>query len=65
MSRIAEGVRADKNRLAGRIENAILAVEEKYGSFEAVDIKDKNYDYFMKEQKCRSLRICGKAYPGQ
>ena len=50
MSRIAEGVRADKNRLAGRIENAILAVEEKYGSFEAVDIKDKNYDYFMKEQ---------------
>lgn len=51
MCRIAEDVRADKNRLAGRVENAISAVEEKYGSFEAVTVKDKNYDRFMKEQQ--------------
>ena len=51
MAAIAEQVRADKNRLVGHVENAISAVEEKYGRIEAVDIKDKNYDRFMKEQQ--------------
>ncbi len=49
IGRRAEQVRADQNRLAGRVENAISAVKEKYGSFEAVELKDGSYELFMEE----------------
>lgn len=51
MSDIAENVKADKNRLTGHVENAISAVEEKYGRFEAVDIKNSSYEHFVEEQE--------------
>lgn len=51
MTKTVEEARANKNRLFGSVENAISAVREKYGSFEEVDLKDRDYATFVNEQQ--------------
>lgn len=46
---LTEDSRANKHRLSGRVENAVSVIEEKYGYFKEVDLKNMSFDSFMKE----------------
>lgn len=49
--RQSAAARDHKNRLEGHVENAIAAVEEKYGSFEPVKVTGGDYARFITEQQ--------------
>lgn len=57
MTKTVEEARANKNRMFGSVENAISAVREKYGSFEEVDLKDRDYGTFVSEQQNILVRM--------
>lgn len=40
---------ANRHRLTGSVENAIQVIEERYGVYKEVDLKDKDYDIFFEE----------------
>ena len=49
-TQMVQQVRANKDRLFGSVENAIAVVEEKYGSFVEVDLKNHDYETYLREQ---------------
>lgn len=40
---------ANRHKLTGSVENAIQVIEERYGIYKEVDLKDKDYDIFFEE----------------
>lgn len=42
---------ANKHNLTGRVENAVNVIEEKYGYYKEVDLKNMDFDVFMQEYK--------------
>jgi len=49
--RLLEQSKEDKNKLFGSVENATSVVEEKYGAFKEVDLKNMDYETFMEEHQ--------------
>lgn len=54
---LAEDAKADQHRLTGRVENAISVIEEKYGTYEAVDLKNMDYEVFIAEYTAMSHQL--------
>lgn len=48
---MAQDARGSWHRLTGRVENAIAVIEEKYGEYQAVDLKNMDYDIFESEYR--------------
>jgi len=46
---IAKDSLENKHKLTGRVENAVSVIEEKYGFYKEVDLKNRDYDLFMEE----------------
>lgn len=46
---MAEDTRGNWHRLTGRVENAIAVIEEKYGAYKEVELKNMDYDVFVQE----------------
>ena len=46
---MAEDARGNWHRLTGRVENAIAVIEEKYGAYKEVELKNMDYDVFVQE----------------
>ena len=46
---MAEDARGNWHRLTGRVENAIAVIEEKYGTYQEVELKNMDYDVFVQE----------------
>ena len=42
---------ASRHQLLGSVENAIQVIEERYGSYEEIDLRDKDYDVFLAEYR--------------
>lgn len=51
--RLTRAIQADalagKNKLMGSVENSKQVIEERYGFYKEVDLKDRDYDTFFKE----------------
>ena len=50
--RLTRAIQADalagKNKLMGSVENSKQVIEERYGFYKEVDLKDRDYDTFFK-----------------
>lgn len=46
---ICQDTLANRHKLTGRVENAISVIEERYGFYKEVDLKNRDYDSFFSE----------------
>jgi len=54
---LMEQSKEDKNKLFGSVENAISVLEEKYGAFKEVNLKNMDYETFINEHQISLLTM--------
>lgn len=54
---LLEQSKEDKNKLFGSVENATSVVEERYGAFKEVDLKNMDYETFIEEHQASLLTM--------
>lgn len=51
LDEMAEAARVSRDRLFGNVENAISVIEEKYGSYTEIELKNKDFGGFIRENQ--------------